>query len=135
MCSRTKDAVEPHRYKKARGLLLFDIDSYFLDAAKDHCLNLCTKLSFGWVVKMGTPHLATSRRRGQEEKSQCKLASPYLTIYLVLLTAFAVPLRLKPRNQFAIEGGADRQHWPLRQSALYRRRPGGDRPCVISLLN
>ena len=47
---------------------------------------------------MGIHHLATFLRRGQEEKNQCKLALPYLTIYLGLLTAFTVPLDLRPRS-------------------------------------
>ena len=46
------------------------------------------------MAKLGIPHSATSRRRGQESKSHCKLATPYLTIYLGLLTAFSVQLHL-----------------------------------------
>ena len=55
---------------------------------------------------MGIHHLATFRRCDQEEKSQCKLAASYLTIYLGLLTAFAVPLHLRP--PFTAGAPADR---------------------------
>jgi hypothetical protein len=48
------------------------------------------------VVKLGIPNLAIPRRHGQEAKSQCKLATPYLTIYLGLFTAFSVPHHIKP---------------------------------------
>lgn len=66
-------------------------------------------ICIGEVAKLDIPHLATRRSHGQESEHQCKLASPYLTIYLGLLTRFTVPLRLRPharlQNRLAAESG------------------------------
>jgi hypothetical protein len=40
------------------------------------------------MVKLGIPHLAISRRDGQEPKSLCKLATTYLSMYVGLVSAF-----------------------------------------------
>lgn len=64
------------------------------------------------MVKLGTPHLAgaTFWRPGQEQKSQCKSATPYLTMYLGLFySAFSVPRHLSQT--------------PWRNFLGFRRRP------------
>ena len=65
-----------------------------------HFVSRCDRMA-----ELGIPHLATSRRQGQESKSQCKLATPYLTMYLGLLTAFSVPLRPRPQIRDVIDHG------------------------------